>query len=357
MKLSDLGLTTELSEKIKELDFSEFSVGRVTQEHRERYVVSDGENEYDSEITGNLRYSAGSRSDFPAVGDWVVIKTYNSEQAIIHKVLPRTSVLKRQAVGRPGEEQIISANIDVALIVQAINNNFNINRLERYLTICYDSNIEPVLVISKTDLATKAEIGNAIKSLQKRDRKVKYILLSNTTLDGLDQVIDFIRKGKTYCVLGSSGVGKSTLINNLLKKDLLKTGHISRSTNKGRHVTEHRELFVLENGSIIIDNPGMRELGVTENPEGIKTTFQEILDIGSGCRFPDCTHRTESGCAVLEAVEKGIIDKDSYNNYLKIQKEQERFRTTVAEKRKKDKVFGKIIKNYYKDMNKNDSQA
>jgi len=158
MRLFELGLTKELSEQIKELDLAEFSVGRITQEHRERYVVSDGENDYDAEITGNLRYSSSSRSDFPAVGDWVVIKTYNSDQAIIHKVLPRKSVLARQAVGKFGEEQIISTNIDVAFIVQSINNNFSINRLERYLTICYAAGIEPVLVISKTDLSTKKGI-------------------------------------------------------------------------------------------------------------------------------------------------------------------------------------------------------
>jgi len=352
MKLFDLGLTKELSEQIKELDLSEFSVGRITQEHRERYIVSDGENEYDAEITGNLRYSASSRSDFPAVGDWVVIKTYNSDQAIIHTVLPRKSVLTRQAVGKFGEEQIISTNIDVAFIVQAINNNFSINRLERYLTICYASDIEPVLLISKIDLSTENEIRNAINSLGKRDKEVKYILLSNITLKGLDKVRDYIQKGKTYCVIGSSGVGKSTLINNLLKKDKLKTGQISRSTNKGRHITEHRELFVLEDGGIIIDNPGMRELGITEITGGIKTTFQEITDIALRCKFPDCSHRNESGCAVTDAVNKGMIDKDSYDNYLKIRKEQERFQTTVAEKRKKDKIFGKIIKNYYKDIKK-----
>ena len=353
MKLIDLGLTKELSEQIKELDLSEFTIGRITQEHRELYVVSDGDNEYASEITGNLRYSSSSRSDFPAVGDWVVMKTYNSDQAIIHKVLPRKSILARQAVGKFGEEQIISTNIDVAFIVQAINNNFSINRLERYLTLCYSANIEPVLIISKTDLSTDEEIQNAINSLKKRGKKIKYFLLSNITLKGLDQVLDFIQKGRTYCVVGSSGVGKSTLINNLLKKNVIKTSHISHSTNKGRHVTEHRELFILENGGIIIDNPGMRELGMIENTEGLKTTFQEILDLALKCKFPDCSHRNESGCAVIEAVTKGIIDKNSYDNYLKIQKEQERFQTTVAEKRKKDKIFGKILKNYHKDINKN----
>jgi ribosome biogenesis GTPase len=282
----------------------------------------------------------------------VAITIYDSDQAVIHKVLPRKSVLERQAVGKPGEIQIISTNIDVAFIIQAINNNFNINRLERYLTICYSANIEPVLVISKIDLSTENQIRDAIAELEKRDKKVKYILLSNITLKGLEQILDFIQKGKTYCVVGSSGVGKSTLINNLLKTNILKTGQISLSTNKGRHTTDHRELFVLENGGIIIDTPGMKELGMTDNTEGIKTTFQEIVNLALNCKFTDCKHINEKGCAVIEALKSGSIDIDSYENYQKIQKEQERFQITVSEKRKKDKAFGKMIKNYFKE-NKN----
>jgi ribosome biogenesis GTPase len=325
----------------------------VTQEHRERFIVSTGENEHEAEITGNLRFSASSREDFPAVGDWVTMTIYDSGLAIIHNILPRRSVLERQAVGKFGEKQIISTNIDYAFIIQSIDNNLNINRLDRYLTICYSADIEPVLVISKIDLSTGKDIQNAIKDLETRDKRVKYILLSNLTLKGLDQILDFIQKGKTYCVIGSSGVGKSSLINNLLKKNILKTGQISRSTNKGRHITDHRELFVLDNGGIIIDTPGMRELGMTENAEGLRITFQEIFDISLKCKFSDCKHINEIGCSVIEALNNGTIDQKSYDNYQKIKKEQERFHITVAEKRKKDKEFGKMVKNYKKDMKKN----
>jgi ribosome biogenesis GTPase / thiamine phosphate phosphatase len=349
MTLNDLGFNNDLTTYLIENQLSDFSIGRVTQEHRERFVVSDGENEYEAEITGNLRFSANSRADFPAVGDWVTMTIYDTGQVIINKILPRKSILERQAVGKFGETQIISTNIDVAFIIQAINNNFSINRLERYLTICYSANIEPVLVISKIDLSTDVEIRNAITDLEKRDRKVKYILLSNVNLKGLDQILDFIQTGKTYCVVGSSGVGKSTLINNLLKKNVLKTGQISLRTNKGMHTTDHRELFVLENGGVIIDTPGMKELGMTDNEAGIKTTFEEIFNIAINCKFSDCSHINETGCAVINALKNGIIDKVSYENYQKIQKEQERFQTTVSEKRKKDKTFGKMIKNYYKE--------
>lgn len=353
MTLTDLGLTDEITSFIKNNNLSDFSVGRVTQEHRERYIVSTGENEFDAEITGNLRFTADSRADFPAVGDWVTMTLYDSDLAIIHKILPRKSVLERQTVGKFGEKQIISTNIDVAFIIQSIDNNFNINRLERYLTICYSAGIEPVLVISKIDLATETDIRNACSKLENRDRKVKYILLSNLTQQGLDQILAVLQKGKTYCVVGSSGVGKSTLINNLLKKNILKTAQISQSTNKGRHTTDHRELFVLENGGIIIDTPGMKELGMTDNIEGIKTTFQEIFDLSLRCKLPHCKHIDEKGCAVIEALNNGTIDKDSLNNFIKIQNEQLRFQTNIVEKRKKDKEFGKMVKNYKKDIKKN----
>jgi ribosome biogenesis GTPase len=352
MNLDDLGYTNELSAYVADNNLSSFSIGRVIQENRERYIVFTGENEYDAEITGNLRYSATSRTDFPAVGDWVAMTVYDSSLAIINKVLPRKSVLERQAVGKFGEIQIISANIDVALIVQAINNNFSINRLERYLTICYSANIHPVLVISKIDLSTEDEIRDAVTALENRDKKVQYILLSNITHRGFDQILGLIQSRKTYCVVGSSGVGKSTLINNLLKKDILRTGQISLSTNKGKHISDRRELFVLQNGGIIIDTPGMKELGITDSQDGIRTTFHEILDISMQCKFPDCKHKSETGCAVLEALDKGVIDKDLYDNYMKIMKEQEWFQTTVSEKRKRDREIAKLIKNYYKDINK-----
>jgi ribosome biogenesis GTPase len=353
MTIYDLGYNTEIENYILENDLSDFIVGRVTQEHRERYIVSTGGNEYDAEITGNLRFSANNREDFPAVGDWVIMSVYDSNMAIIHIVLPRKTVLERQAIGKPGEKQIISANIDVAIIIQSIDNNFSVNRLERYLTICHSAKIEPVLVISKIDLMTGEDIENAIKRLEIRNKKIKTILLSNTTHQGFDQILDLLQKGKTYCVVGSSGVGKSTLINNLLKKDLLKTGAISHSTNKGRHITNRRELIVLENGGIIIDTPGMRELGIIENVEGVKSTFQEIFDLSLKCRYPDCTHGDEPGCAISAALDKGIIDRDTLNNFKKIQREQQRFQTSVAEKRKKDREFGRMCKSIMKEKKKN----
>ncbi len=352
MNLTNLGFTNELAEYLNANNLSEFTIGRVTQEHRERYIVSTGPEEYEAEITGNMRYTASSRADFPAVGDWVTMVTYESDQAIIHGILPRKSLLERQSVNKTGEIQIISANVDVAFIMQSIDNNFNINRLERYLTICYSGGVEPVLIISKIDLAQDDDIRKAISEIETREKGIRYLLLSNIQHKGLDQIMNFIQNGKTYCVVGSSGVGKSSLINNLLKKDILKTSSISKSTNKGKHATEHRELFILENGGIIIDTPGMRELGVTDNPEGIRTTFNDIFKLSLNCKYPDCTHTHEKGCAVNEALKSGIIDEKSLMNYRKILRDQERFQSTVAEKRQKDKEFGKMAREIIKEKKK-----
>jgi ribosome biogenesis GTPase / thiamine phosphate phosphatase len=353
MTIEDLGYTKEIQKYILYNNLSEFSVGRVTQEHRESYIVSVGSMEYNAEVTGNLRFSATGRADFPAVGDWVAMQTYDSDQAIIHKLLPRKSLLERQSVSKPGEKQIISANIDVALIVQSIDNNFNINRLERYVTICNSANIEPVLVISKLDLSTGDELKEALAKLNTREKRIRYILLSNVTMQGLQQVKDLLEKGKTYCVIGSSGVGKSTLINNLLQDERLKTGTISVSTMKGKHVSSSRELFVLDNGGIIIDTPGMRELGITEDADALNSTFEDIFNLTLQCKFTDCTHSNEAGCAVLDAIDAGAISVESFENYKKMKREQERFTTSIAEKRKKDKKFGKMAKAIMQEKKKN----
>jgi len=353
MNIENLGYSYDIQKYILENNLSEFSVGRVTQEHRESYVVSTGAGEFSAEITGNLRFSANKRADFPAVGDWVAMQTFDGGMAIIHKVLPRKSLLERQSVSKPGEKQIISANIDVALIVQSIDNNFSINRLERYITICNSAKIEPILIISKIDLSTEEEVQLAISKLNSREKNVKYILLSNFTHEGLQQVKDMLEKGKTYCVIGSSGVGKSTLINNLLEEERLKTGTISENTNKGRHVSTARELFVLENGGIIIDTPGMRELGITEDADALNSTFEDIFNLTLNCKFPDCAHNGETGCAVQEALDNGTISEESFANYKKMKREQERFQITIAEKRKKDKQFGRMAKAIMQEKKKN----
>jgi ribosome biogenesis GTPase len=353
MRLEDLGYNENFEKSRLENNLQDFDLGRVISEHKERYIVKTVNGEFEAEITGNLRFSAKGREEFPAVGDWVALTTYDADFAIIHKILPRFSIIKRQAVGQFGEIQIIATNIDYALIIQAVDRDFNINRLERYLTICYASKVSPIIVLTKTDLITEQQLSELIDSLSTRIKKNPVFAISNETQNGYEAVKEIIKKGKTYCMLGSSGVGKSTLSNNLSGKTIMKTDAISQSTNKGRHVTSHRELIVLESGGILIDNPGMREIGITDSANGLETTFDSIVTISKNCKFKDCTHTNEVGCSVLEAVEIGEINYSSYKNYLKMEREKAHFESTVEEKRKKDKEFGKILKNYKNDMKRN----
>ena len=353
MRLKDLGYNNVLEKFRIVNNLLNFEIGRVISEHKERYIVKTEKGEFDAEITGNMRFTAKGREDFPAVGDWVALINYDPDFSIIHKILPRFSVITRQAVGHTGEKQIIATNIDCAFLVQAVDRDFNINRFERYLTICYSSKVNPVIVLTKTDLINDKKLAEIIDATYQRIKDVPVIAISNETEDGYEELKKIIEKGKTYCMLGSSGVGKSTLVNNLSGKNRMRTDAISDSTNKGRHVTSHREMIVLENGGILIDNPGMREVGIADSSGGLEITFDRIVSLSKNCKFKDCTHTSEVGCAVLEAIENGEIDKNSYENYQKMEREKAHFEATVEEKRNRDKKFGKMMKNYKKDMNKN----
>jgi ribosome biogenesis GTPase len=341
-----------LNAKKQEFELSGFVIGRVTAEHKERYMVMTAQGEAEAEITGHIRFTARDRIDFPAVGDWVAMEFFDNAWGIIHHILPRYSLIERQGVGKAGERQVIAANIDVAFIVQAIDRDFNINRLERYLTICYSANVTPVILISKTDLKSEAEISTFISSIGERIKDVKVIAFSNLDHTGYDTINSMMEAGKTYCLLGSSGVGKSTLLNQLCGHEQMKTGSISQSTNKGKHVTSHRELFALANGAFLIDNPGMREVGIADLSNGLDQTFDLIMALAEGCRYSDCTHTTEEGCSVIEAVEDGRLNRQSYENYLRMEREKAHFESTLVERRRKDKAFGKMLKGYKKEVKK-----
>jgi ribosome biogenesis GTPase len=353
MTLEDLGYTPDLENYRKEQKLDSFGVGRVISEHKERYLVKTEENEYDAEIIGNLRFSAQSRTDFPAVGDWVAISEFDEDKALIHAVFPRKTLIERQAVGKQSEKQIIATNIDFAFIVQAVDRDLNLNRLERYLTICNTSRVEPIVVLTKIDLVSDLELKELIDKVKKRVKHVPLVAISNESQLGYDAIKPLLLKAKTYCLLGSSGVGKSTLLNNLSGKQVMKTNTISASSNKGRHVTSHRELLVLENGGMIIDNPGMREVGITDSTSGLEITFDSIVRLSHDCKFKDCTHTSEMDCAVLAAVDRGEIEVSTYDNFMKMEKESQHFESTVAERRKKDKDLGKVIK-HFKNTRKSD---
>lgn len=353
MKLEDIGYDPLFEKYRTDNNLASFDVGRITLEHRERYIVKTTDGEYEAEITGNMRFTAKGREDFPAVGDWVAITTYDSDFAIIHQIFPRYSIIKRQAIAQFGGVQIIATNIDYAFLVQAADRDFNINRLERYITICNTSRVKPIIVLSKTDLISKPQIEGIVREINLRIKNIPIIAISSETMDGYNALSAVIEKGKTYCLLGSSGVGKSTLLNRLSGSNTMKTSHISHSTSKGRHVTSHRELIMLESGGVLIDNPGMREVGIADTDNGLEMTFDIILQFSEKCKFKNCTHTHESGCAVIEAVNTGDIDKASYNNFLRMEKEKHHFESTLGEKRKKDKELSKVLKNYKKDMKRN----
>ncbi|MGI9544336.1 MAG: ribosome small subunit-dependent GTPase A, partial [Cyclobacteriaceae bacterium] len=323
MMLQDLGYNIDFENYRKDQKLDSFDVGRVISEHKERYIVRTPENEFEAEIVGNLRYTAKNRSDFPAVGDWVAISEYDSNKLLIHAVFPRKSVIERQAVGKQGEKQIIATNIDYAFIVQAVDRDFNINRMERYVTICNTAKVKPIIVLNKIDLINDDELKKLVFQVQERVKQVQVVAISNETQKGFARLKECIMKGKTYCLLGSSGVGKSTLINNLSGRELMKTNTISKSTHKGRHVTSHRELLVLKDGGILVDNPGMREVGIADSTGGLEVTFEAIIKLSKNCKYKDCAHINEDNCAVLLALESGEIDKSTYDNYMKMEREKE----------------------------------
>ena len=325
MTLEDLGYNDNLEKLRNENNLKEFEIGRIISEHKERYIVRTEKAEFEAEITGNLRFSSKSREDFPAVGDWVAITIHDPGFAIIHSIFPRFSVISRQDISKFGEIQIIATNIDYALLVQAADRDFNINRLERYLTICNSAKVSPIIVLTKIDLIDEDLTFEVLEKIRARINNVPIIAISNASQEGYDILKAIIEKGKTYCMLGSSGVGKSTLLNNLSGKALMRTDTISQSTNKGKHVTSHRELIILEDGGILIDNPGMREVGIADSTSGLEITFDKIIRLAQHCKFNDCTHTNEVGCAVIEAVAKGEIDPASYKNYLKLEREKAHF--------------------------------
>ena len=353
MKLQALGFTDSLSIHRQENGLNIFDTGRVVTEHKDRYVLLSEDGEYEAELIGNLRFNAESRYDLPAVGDWVAFNPYDENKALIHAIYPRHSILQRQAVGKSSQVQIIATNIDYGLIVLAVNRDFNINRVERYLTICNAAKVSPIVVLSKVDLIDEPELKSLLDRLRERLKEIPVFPISNESGFGMEELKSQIREGKTYCMLGSSGVGKSTLLNTLMEKQIMQTGAISKSIDRGKHVTSHRELILLNNGGMIIDNPGMREVGITSSSEGLELTFDDIYAFAEKCRFNDCTHTNEEGCAIIDALEEGVIDEDAYQNYLKMLREQERLEVSEHERRRKrknmSKMIRRVVKNKYGD--------
>jgi ribosome biogenesis GTPase / thiamine phosphate phosphatase len=353
MKLSELGYDAWFQQRREEIQRPELSAARITRVDRERYLVRNEQSELQAEATGRLLFSIDSAQELPSVGDWALVQYYNEGTlAIIHDLLPRKSFLRRKAAGKDVDYQMIASNIDVACIMQSCDSNFNIRRLERYLVMAHDGHIEPMILLSKSDLMSPEELEATIADIRKAHIEAKVISFSNMTDAGVQTLRQALEKGKTYCLLGSSGVGKTTLLNHLLGREEFETNPVREKDGRGRHTTTRRQLTLLDNGALLIDTPGMRELGMMDVGTSINESFSDVHELAGTCRFKDCTHTVETGCAILKAVEDGELEEERYRSYLKLMKESEFHQMSYFEKRKKDKQFGRMVNVAMKQMHK-----
>jgi ribosome biogenesis GTPase / thiamine phosphate phosphatase len=353
MTLSDLGFDDWLQQRRDECGKPELTPSRITRVDRDRYLVRGEGGEVPAEATGRLLFSADSGEDLPCTGDWALVQYHNDGAlAIIHDLLPRRTFLRRKAAGNTVDYQMIAANIDAAFIMQSCDDNFNLRRMERYVVMANDGHVEPVILLSKTDLLSPQELQQRIAEVRRTGIGSTLLAFSSTSGQGLDVLQQTLGKGKTYCLLGSSGVGKTTLLNHLLGREEFETQPVRTSDSRGRHTTSSRQLVMLDNGAFLIDTPGMRELGLVAAQAGLAESFFDISELSGECRFKDCTHTSEVGCAILEAVENGELDKDRYQSYLKLLKESQFHQMSYVERRRKDKQFGRMVKNVLKQTKK-----
>jgi ribosome biogenesis GTPase len=296
--------------------------GRVVLEHRRAFRVYTESDELLAEISGRVRYDAATRAELPAVGDWVAVSAYpNEKRATIHAILPRRSKFSRKAAGRNTEEQIVAANVDTVFLVVGLDGDYNLRRVERYLVAAWESGATPVIILSKLDLSEDA--NQRILEVQSVAPGVPVHAISSLTGEGLEAVDQYLGQGLTVAFLGSSGVGKSTLINRLVGKDIQKVKEVREHDSRGKHTTTHRELILLPTGGLLIDTPGMRELQLWEADGGLSETFEDIESVAAACHFSNCRHQKEPGCAVREGLESGSLSAARYDSYQKIQKELE----------------------------------
>lgn len=347
--IEDFGYDTFFESNRKKLKLDNFSVARVVSEHKGAYKVKNLKGEYLAKITGKQIFNALSREDYPAIGDWVAIAELDMGRAVIHGVLPRRTMIKRKCSDK-NEIQIIATNIDVAFVIESLDRDYNLNRIERYFAIAKDGGVKPTIILNKIDLISKDELDSKLIQIKSRFKDIDIILTSTITNEGLDELKKYISQKKTYCFLGSSGVGKSSLINKLLNENTIKTNDIGSYTGRGKHTTTSREMYFLENGGIVIDNPGMREVGMTNTCVGVDSLFEEIIALAEKCKYVDCTHIHEPGCEVLSALKSGKLDEGKYSNYINLKKEAEYYEMTELEKREKGRRFGKFIKTTKKQL-------
>ncbi len=353
MELITLGFDQWFQDKRSEVLRPDCTVARVTSVYKDSYLIRNNKSEVLAELAGSFIYSAESSIDLPSVGDWALVQFHNDDTfAIIHGLLPRKSFLRRKTPGKKIDYQMIAVNIDSALIVQACDFDFNLRRLERYLVMVNEGHIEPILLLTKSDLVSPEKLVQRISEVRQANIKCKVFPLSNATGFGVDHVRQLLEPGKTYCLVGSSGVGKTTLLNHIIGRDLFETNTVRASDGKGKHTTAQRQLIVLDQGAMLIDTPGMRELGNIGVSSGLEESFADIWSLSKTCRFANCTHTQEVGCALLNAIENGTLQADRYRSFLKLIKESEYNELSYVEKRRKDRKFGQFVKNAMKHHKK-----
>lgn len=353
MELSDLGYDSWFQEKRDHFQRPDCAVARITRVDRDRYLVRNELSEVQAELTGKMLFGASSSQDLPCVGDWVLVQYHNEDtMAIIHDLVPRRTFLRRKAAGKNAEYQMLASNVDEALIVHSCGDRLNLRSLERYLVMAKDGNIESTIVMSKDDLISAEDLEKRIAEIRQVQSGASVIPLSSVTPGGLDVLKRSLKKGRTYCLLGPSGAGKTTLLNRLLGEEVYETTPVREKDGRGRHTTAQRHLTILPNGALLVDTPGLRELGMIAVGESIEESFSEIDRLSEACRFNDCTHTSESGCAVLLAVETGELSQERYQSYIKLKRESEFHQLSYLERRKKDRQFGRMIKTLKKQIRK-----
>jgi ribosome biogenesis GTPase len=338
MKLSDMGFDQWFQSHVNDLRQEGLDIARISAVDRGSYLIRNLTKEVPAELVGKFYFQAESSIDLPGVGDWVTVQYHNNDtEAIIHEVFPRKTFLRRKSAGEKVDFQMIAANLDVAFIVQSCHFDFNMRRMERYLVMAADGGVEPIVVLTKTTITSSTTTA-------------RVLALSNVTGIGFDEFQQVLVSGKTYCLLGSSGVGKTTLLNRLIGQDAFDTKAVS-GTGEGIHTTTRRQLIVLNQGSMLIDTPGMRELGLLGASEGVDQGFEDIIRLSQNCRYPNCSHTQEPGCAVRAAIKNGALTEDRYSSYTKLKNESEYHELSYLDKRKKDRAFGRFVKSVKKQMN------
>ncbi|GAA0604316.1 ribosome small subunit-dependent GTPase A [Virgibacillus siamensis] len=326
-------------------DIDDENIVRIMAVQKNSYHVSDGEHDYAAHLSGKFLNQVTHSLDLPAVGDWVLVQKLESEQkAVIQELVPRNSQFVRQAAGPKVEAQIVAANMDTVFIVNSLNHDLNVRRMERYLLAAYESGASPIIVLTKKDECSVDEVKAAIARVEEVAIGVPTVAISNVTREGIDELLEYLPAGRTAALLGSSGVGKSTLVNTLLDEAVQETKDIRETDSKGRHTTTHREMFILPYGAMLIDTPGMRELQLWDGESSMDSTFSDIEAFEKECKFNDCKHDTEPGCRVQEALENGDLSYERFQSYLKLQRE------LAFERRKQDQRAYLEEKNRWKKL-------